>query len=144
MAKRAAPTIAALQRLFDRSSIGSDVRHGQVVRSEGSEGSDSVLKLDQILLETDAPFMAPDKSWLRKETGLGGRKNEPAAMPAVCRAAAAALGVDEPILAKASTTNAVRFFGLEHKREMVYGPTGSQSLEMATTSDVRHMTTKDK
>ena len=77
-----------------------------------------MLSLDQIMLETDAPFMAPDKVWLQKETGLGGRKNEPAAMPAVCRAAAAALGVDETVLAKASTANAVRFFGLEQRRSI--------------------------
>ena len=57
--------------------------------------------------------MAPDQAWLRKDAGLGGRKNEPAVIPAVCWAAVAALGVEESVLAKASTANAVRFFRLE-------------------------------
>ena len=113
MAKRAAPTIAALQRLFDHSSVSPQSARPPV---ESDSAADTVLRLDQILLETDAPFMAPDKAWLRKEAGLGGRKNEPAAMPAVCRAAAAALGVEESVLAKASTANAERFFGLEQRR----------------------------
>ena len=115
MAKRSGPTIAALQRVFDPSSSPCVDPFKQ---SQKLKGTDAVLTLNQIMLETDAPFMAPDKVWLRKETGLGGRKNEPAAMPAVCRAAAAALGVDETVLAKASTANAVRFFGLEHKRSI--------------------------
>jgi TatD DNase family protein len=79
-----------------------------------------VLTLERILLETDAPFMAPDKAWLPAATGLGGRKNEPAAMPAVCRSVAAALGVEAAVLARASTANAERFFGLAKRREAVY------------------------
>ena len=117
MAKRAGPTIAALQRLFDHSSV-PPARLQQAARplAESNSAADTVLTLDQIMLETDAPFMAPDKVWLQKETGLSARKNEPAAMPAVCRAVAAALSVKESILAKASTANAERFFGLEHRR----------------------------
>ena len=57
--------------------------------------------------------MAPDEAWLSKDAGLGGRKNEPAVIPAVCWAAMAALGVEESVLAKASTANAVRLFRLE-------------------------------
>lgn len=65
--------------------------------------------------ETDAPFMAPDKVWCPVETGIGRRKNEPAAMPAVCRAAASAMGVRAEELARASTANAERFFRLRER-----------------------------
>ena len=123
MAKRAGATISALQRLFDHSRDPSANPPEQSVRPETAG---IVLRLDQIMLETDAPFMAPDKVWLQKETGLGGRKNEPAAMPAVCRAAAAALGVEESLLAKASTENAVRFFGLEQRRAMLNATASSK------------------
>ena len=123
MAKRAGATISALQRVFNQSSAPSVSSPEQSARPETAG---NVLRLDQIMLETDAPFMAPDKVWLRKETGLGGRKNEPAAMPAVCRAAAAALGVEESALAKASTENAVRFFGLEQRRALLNATAGSE------------------
>lgn len=107
MSKRAPSTIAALQRLFDTG--------------DGGGGANRVmLTLDRIMLETDAPFMAPDKAWLPAATGLGGRKNEPAAMPAVCRAFAAAIGADEATVAQASTANARRFFGLAERSAVVY------------------------
>ena len=115
MAKRSGPTIAALQRVFDPSSAPCVDPFKQ---SQKLKGTDAVLTLNQIMLETDAPFMAPDKLWLPKEAGLGGRKNEPAAMPAVCRAVATALGVHESVLAQASTANAARFFGLGQRRSI--------------------------
>jgi TatD DNase family protein len=115
MAKRARPTVEALQRLFDQSTAPCADPTKQSLKPKAS---DAALTLDQIMLETDAPFMAPDKIWLRKDTGLGGRKNEPAAMPAVCRAVATALGVDESVLAHASTANAARFFGLAQRRSI--------------------------
>jgi len=75
------------------------------------------LPIDQIMLETDAPFMRPSKKWLPKETGLGnGRNNEPASMPAVCRAFAAAFdgGAHSPEeIAQKTTENAIRFFALQ-------------------------------
>ena len=107
MSKRAGPTIAALKRLFDAN--------------DGSGGAGvATLTLDRIMLETDAPFMAPDKAWLPTATGLGGRKNEPATMPAVCRAFAQAIGADEVTVAQASTANARRFFGLAERSAVVY------------------------
>jgi Tat protein secretion system quality control protein TatD with DNase activity len=63
------------------------------------------------MLETDAPFMAVDRAWTPPETGLG-RKNEPAAMPAVCRAVASALGAEPAEVAAAATVNSRRFFSL--------------------------------
>ena len=72
------------------------------------------LPLAQLLFETDAPFMAPDKVWLPAATGLGlGRKNEPAAMPAVCRAVAVACGQEAEEVAAVTTANAKRFFRFE-------------------------------
>ena len=77
--------------------------------------------LDKILLETDSPFMSPDKSWLPKETtkklGVRGGQNEPALLPAVARALAAALTTQDNLLrpddlAAASTKNALAFFRL--------------------------------
>ena len=58
--------------------------------------------------------MAPDRQWLGADlgTGLRRKKNEPAAMPGVCRALAAALGVEPAAVAVATTANAKRFFGL--------------------------------
>jgi Tat protein secretion system quality control protein TatD with DNase activity len=63
------------------------------------------------MLETDAPFMAVDRAWAPPETGLG-RKNEPAAMPTVCRAVAAALGAELAEVAAVATVNSRRFFSL--------------------------------
>ena len=67
--------------------------------------------LDRLMIETDAPFMGPDKCWLPAATGLGGRKNEPASMPAVCRALAVALGLEPEVVAAATSANADVFFG---------------------------------
>ena len=100
IAKRSGETIAALRALS----------------SGGEDDAAPVLSAERILLETDAPFMAPDKQWLPRETGLGGRKNEPAAMAAVCRAVAAALGVAPSVLARQTSENSDRFFGLPARR----------------------------
>jgi len=80
-------------------------------------GADSPLKLDALMIETDSPFMRPDKSWIPKETGLlKGRENEPSVLPAVCRAVAQVFhgGKYTPEeIATVSTQNAISFFDLE-------------------------------
>jgi len=74
------------------------------------------LPLSRLMIETDAPYMCPDKAWLPKFAKKGA--SEPAFTPAVCRALAAALGgaergAGEEELARATTANARAFFGLE-------------------------------
>ena len=51
------------------------------------------LPLGRVMIETDAPFMCPDKAWLPPGAGFARKGQcEPAFAPAVCRALAAALG----------------------------------------------------
>jgi len=71
-----------------------------------------VLPLRQLMLETDCPFMMPDKDYLPANIGIRGRRNEPCAMPAVCRAVAECLGVGASEVARVTTRNAATFFGL--------------------------------
>ena len=71
----------------------------------------------RLLLETDAPFMLPDKAYLpsslQKRLGLRGGKNEPAVLPAVCRALADALGRDASDVARETTEASRTFFGFD-------------------------------
>jgi TatD DNase family protein len=62
------------------------------------------LPLDRILVETDAPFLAPE--------GRRGRRNEPAWVALVGEAVARARGIDASALARATTENARRFYRL--------------------------------
>ena len=98
--------------------LGIAKRAGPTIAAVGGVGGGGGLPLAQLMLETDAPFMTVDKAWFQTEGqvgtvgGMGGRKNEPAAMPAVCWAVAVALGASPEAVAIASTANATRFFGL--------------------------------
>jgi len=56
--------------------------------------------------------MMPDKGYLPADLGIQGRKNEPCAMPAVCRAAAECLGRPPRQVAEVTTESALRFFSL--------------------------------
>jgi len=71
----------------------------------------------RLLLETDAPFMLPDKAYLpsslQKRLGLRGGKNEPAVLPAVCGALADALGRDASDVARETTEASRTFFGFD-------------------------------
>ena len=71
------------------------------------------LPLRQLMLETDYPFMMPDKSYLPSDLGIQGRRNEPCAMPGVCKAVAECLEETPELVAAATTENALRFFGLQ-------------------------------
>lgn len=84
-------------------------RRGADVRKSIEEGR---LPLGQLMLETDCPFMMPDKEFLDEAMGLQGRRMEPCALPAVCRAVAACYGVSPEEVARVTTANAVRFFSL--------------------------------
>ncbi|CAJ1408113.1 unnamed protein product [Effrenium voratum] len=70
------------------------------------------LPLQQLMIETDCPFMLPDKEYLPDSLGIAGRKNEPCCMPAVCRAIAECLEVPPQKVAQVTTSNALRFFGI--------------------------------
>jgi TatD DNase family protein len=60
---------------------------------------------DRLLVETDSPYLAP--------VPHRGRRNEPAFVVDVCRAAAAALGEDMEVVAARTVANARRLFRLE-------------------------------
>ena len=61
--------------------------------------------------------MLPDKTYLpsslQKRLGLRGGKNEPAVLPAVCRALADALGRDASDVARETTEASQAFFGFD-------------------------------
>jgi len=59
---------------------------------------------DRLLIETDAPYLAP--------VPLRGRRNEPANLVHVAAAVAAHLGVDVEAVARRTSENACRFYGV--------------------------------
>lgn len=65
------------------------------------------LPLERILVETDAPFLAPDP--------FRGKTNEPAFVVYTARAIAAARGIPEAEFAAATTTNFYRLFAKARK-----------------------------
>jgi TatD DNase family protein len=64
----------------------------------------SAVGLDQVLVETDAPFLAPHP--------YRGRPNAPALLPVTVRGLAAAMGADVDELCAAVRATGVRMFGL--------------------------------
>jgi len=64
---------------------------------------------DRLLIETDAPYLLPRT--LTPKPGT--RRNEPAFLPEVLRIVAQARGQSEEHVARITTENAVRFFGLD-------------------------------
>jgi TatD DNase family protein len=67
---------------------------------------------DRLLLETDSPYLTPRD--LRPQPKA--RRNEPAFLPHVCRAAARALGRPAEEVAAETTRNAFSFFALDESR----------------------------
>jgi TatD DNase family protein len=65
------------------------------------------LPLDRLLLETDCPYLAPQKR--------RGRRNEPAYLPYIARKVAEIKGVDVRRVAQVTTANAERLFHLTEK-----------------------------
>lgn len=63
------------------------------------------IGLDRLLLETDAPYLAP--------TPLRGRRNEPAYVAYVAAAVASALGIDAGEVAARTAANASALFGID-------------------------------
>jgi TatD DNase family protein len=63
------------------------------------------VPLERLLVETDSPYLAPQ--------GWRGQRNEPAHVTAVLRAIATLRGAREDELARATSENAARLFGLD-------------------------------
>ena len=63
---------------------------------------------DRLMIETDAPYLLPRTIEPKPKT----RRNEPAYLPEVLRVVAEARGQSEEYVARITTENAVRFFGL--------------------------------
>jgi TatD DNase family protein len=71
------------------------------------------LPLEKLMLETDCPFMMPDRDYIPEDVGVSGKKNEPCVMPGVCNAVAECYGVDPKKVAEQTTATAQLFFGLQ-------------------------------
>ena len=76
--------------------------------------------LDRLLVETDAPYLAP--------VPHRGRPNEPAWVVDVGAALAAATGRPVDEIAAATTANAVAVFGLAAAAERGYGSPGQRPV----------------
>jgi len=73
-----------------------------VERAEAFQVLARQLPIDQLLTETDCPYMGPDR----------GERNEPANVPRGVAAMAKARGIDEPEMAAAIRANFKRLFGV--------------------------------
>ena len=73
-----------------------------------SEMIAEVVPLDKLMIETDAPFMAPELKNNGKKIHIS--KNEPGALYHICAKVAEAYGVSFEAAAIATTQNALQFF----------------------------------
>ena len=70
------------------------------------DGADHLreVPLDRLMVETDSPYLAP--------VPFRGKRNEPSFVPHVAAAVAGVLGLSAEELARQTTANAIRFYGL--------------------------------
>ncbi|HYE95476.1 MAG TPA: TatD family hydrolase [Rubricoccaceae bacterium] len=96
-------TPAFAQAVLD---LGFHVGIGGTLTYKNSGVADAIagVSLDRIVLETDAPFLAP--------APFRGKRNEPAHVRLVAEAMAAVRGLSFEEVAQTTTANAVRLFGL--------------------------------
>lgn len=87
--------------------IGMHRRAGHLRKALAS----GALPLSRLMVETDAPYMKPDKQYLPTDIGLRDQ-NEPCVTPAVVRIIAELLGEPAAKVAKITTANARRFFAI--------------------------------
>jgi len=83
-----------------------DERRGDALREAAR-----YLPLDRVLLETDAPYLLP-RDLKQKPSG---RRNEPGVLPHVLASLAGHMQQDVEEVARATTANADRLFGLENR-----------------------------
>jgi TatD DNase family protein len=86
-------------------SLGLSISFSGVVTFKKSEGLRAIARdipLDRILVETDAPYLAP--------TPHRGRRNEPAFVVATAGVVAEARGIEPEAFAEATRANTLRFF----------------------------------
>ena len=96
--------------------LGLMVSFSGVITFKKSEALRDIARevpLDRLLVETDAPFLAPDP--------YRGKQNEPAYVTHTARALAAAKGITAEALAKATTDNFLRYY-TKAKRPASEGP----------------------
>mgnify|MGYP001291064709 CR=1 FL=1 len=77
---------------------------GLVTFVDELEGLVEKVPLDRILVETDAPYLAPSPK--------RGKRNEPSFLPYVCERLAKILGISFDDMAMATTENSCRFYHL--------------------------------
>lgn len=74
-------------------------------KAENLRNMVKLTPLDRLMLETDAPFLAPE--------GLRGKRNEPHSVKALAAEVAALKGLKTEEVAVATTHNAKKFFGIK-------------------------------
>ncbi len=86
-------------------ALGMYLGFGGVVTFKNADSVREVLAatpLDRILLETDAPYLAP--------VPYRGKRNEPSYIPLIAQRVAEELGSDLSVIERATTENALRLF----------------------------------
>ncbi|MDP3275992.1 MAG: TatD family hydrolase [Deltaproteobacteria bacterium] len=99
---------------FARSALdlGFDISFSGIVTFKNSEALRDVARViptDRLLIETDAPYLAPIPH--------RGRRNEPSYLAKTAAHLASTLGMDERALRRATTLNAMARFGLSRFEE---------------------------
>jgi TatD DNase family protein len=92
-----------------------DERRGQALRESAPR-----VPADRLMIETDAPYLLPRTI----QPKPAHRRNEPAFLPVVLAETARCRGEPEDALARQTTDNACRFFGLTLRQ----GPAGTAEL----------------
>jgi TatD DNase family protein len=93
------------KQLLDRGYYLSFTGVVTFKNADATRAAAQVVPLDRLMVETDAPYMSPEP--VRKQ-----KPNEPALMVHTARLLADLKGVSLEDLAQATTSNAVKFFGL--------------------------------
>jgi TatD DNase family protein len=88
--------------------LGFDISFSGIVtfkKSDDLRAAAKTVPLDRMLIETDAPYLAP--------MPFRGKRNEPAYLARTAAHLANTLGLAERDLRRATTANALRRFGLD-------------------------------